>query len=82
MKAYLQAFVNFKQNDWARLLLIAEFAYNNAKNDSTSYMLFKLNCKYHPCIFYKKEEILDSRSKSKTAEKQFSKLRYLITVCQ
>ena len=48
MKAYLQAFVNFKQNDWPRLLLMAEFAYNNAKNSSTGRTLFKLNCGYHP----------------------------------
>ena len=44
MEAYLQAFVNFKQNDWARLLSMAEFIYNNAKNASTGHMLFKLNC--------------------------------------
>ena len=31
MEAYLRAFVNFKQNDWTRLLPMAEFAYNNAK---------------------------------------------------
>ena len=37
MEAYLQAFVNFKQNDWARLLLMAEFAYNNVKNASTGH---------------------------------------------
>ena len=44
MEAYLQAFVNFEQNNWARLLLIAEFAYNNAKNASTSFTPFELNC--------------------------------------
>ena len=35
IEAYLRAFVNFEQDDWARFLLIAEFAYNNAKNAST-----------------------------------------------
>ena len=44
MEAYLQAFVNFEQNNWARLLPMAEFAYNNAKNASTGYILFELNC--------------------------------------
>ena len=48
MEAYLRAFVNFEQNDWARLLPMAEFAYNNAKNASTGYTPFKLNCGYHP----------------------------------
>ena len=44
MEAYLQAFVNFEQNNWARLLTMAEFAYNNAKNASTGYTPFELNC--------------------------------------
>ncbi len=48
MEAYLQAFVNFEQNDWARLLPMAEFAYNNAKNASIGHIPFKLNCGFHP----------------------------------
>ena len=47
MEAYLRAFVNFEQNDWARLLPMAEFAYNNAKNASTGFTPFELNCGYH-----------------------------------
>ena len=66
MEAYLQAFVNFKQNDWARLLPIAEFVYNNAKNASTSHTAFKLNCGYHPCVFF--EEDTNPCSRSKTAD--------------
>lgn len=31
IKVYLWVFVNFKENNWARLLPIAKFAYNNAK---------------------------------------------------
>ena len=82
MRAYLQSFVNFEQNDWAWLLLIAEFASNNAKNASTSYTLFKLNCKYHPRVSYKEGEIFDPRSKSKTVKELSSKLRKLMIVCQ
>ena len=48
MEAYLRAFVNWEQNDWARLLPMAEFAYNNAKNASTGYTPFKLNYGFHP----------------------------------
>ncbi len=55
MKAYLQAFVNFEQDNWARLLPMAEFAYNNAKNASTGYTPFKLNCGYYLQAFYKKD---------------------------
>ena len=60
MEAYFQAFVNFEQNDWARLLPMAEFAYNNAKNASTGYTPFELNCGYHPCVSYEKD--IDLRS--------------------
>ena len=80
IEAYLRAFVNFEQNDWAQLLLMAEFPYNNAKNASTGYTSFELNCGYHPSVSY--EEDLDSRSKSRTAEELSSKLRELMTICQ
>ena len=80
MEVYLQAFVNFKQNDWARLLQMTEFTYNNAKNASTGYTPFELNCGYHFHVSYKED--LDLRSKSRTAEELFSKLRELMTVCQ
>ena len=72
MEAYLWAFVNFKQNDWARLLPMAKFAYNNAKNASTGYILFGLNCKYYPWVSYKKD--LNLCSQSKTTVELFSKL--------
>ena len=80
MEAYLRAFVNIKQNDWARLFPMVEFAYNNAKNASTGHTLFELNCGYHPCIFYEKD--LDLRSKSKTAKELSSELRNLMAVYQ
>ena len=80
MKAYLRVFVNFEQNNWARFLPIAEFAYNNVKNASTSHTFFKLNCGYYPRVFYKED--LDLRSKSKTAEELSSKLQNLMAVCQ
>ena len=79
IKAYLLAFVNFEQNDWAQLFLMAEFAYNNTKNARTSHTSFKLNCGYHPCISYKKD--LDPRSKSKIAKELSSKLQNLMAVC-
>ena len=79
MKAYLQAFVNFEQNDWAQLFLMAEFAYNNAINASTGHTLFELNSGYHFCVSYKED--LNPHSKLKIAEKLSSKLQNLIAVC-
>ena len=80
MEAYLRAFVNFEQNDWARLLPMAEFAYNNAKNASTGHTPFELNCGYHPRVSY--EEDIDPRSKSKLADELSAELQELMTVCR
>ena len=40
-----------------------EFSYNNAKNASTSHMLFELNYGYHLLILYKDEVNFHSQSK-------------------
>ena len=80
MKVYLRAFINFKPIDWARLLSMAEFAYNNAKNASTGHTPFELNCDYHFRILY--EEKVDPRSKSKSVDKLLVELRELIIICQ
>ena len=50
MEAMLRALVNYEQIDRARFLLMAEFAYNNAKNGSTGHTPLKLSCDYHPQI--------------------------------
>ena len=55
MEAYLQAFVNFKQNDWAKLLPMSEFTYNNAKNASTGHMPLKLNSGYHLHVYFEED---------------------------
>ena len=47
MKAYLRVFVHWEQDNLARLLLMIEFAYKNAKNASTGHTLFELNYGYH-----------------------------------
>ena len=78
IKAYFRAFVNFEQNDWARLLQMTEFAYNNTKNPSTGHMPFKLNCGYHLCVLF--EEDTNPRCQSKLADKLSANLQDLITV--
>ena len=66
MKAYLQAFMNFERNNWARLLLMAEFVYNNVKNLSNGHTPFELNCSYHFCVFF--EENTNPCSQLKSAD--------------
>jgi len=35
IESYLRSYCNFEQNDWASLLAMAEYAYNNCKHSST-----------------------------------------------
>ena len=79
MEAYLKAFVNWEQDDWAKLLPIAEFTYNNAKNASTSHTPFKLNCSYYPRVFF--EEDVGFYSRSRFANKLAKELSKLMEVC-
>ena len=76
MEVYLQTFINFKQNDWVRLLFMVKFAYNNTKNASSSHMPFELNCDYHLWISY--EQKVDPRSQSKLADELLVELRELM----
>ena len=58
---------------------MAEFAYNNTKNASTGYTLFKLNCGYHYRVSFK--ENVDPCSRSRSANKLAKKIRELIEIC-
>ena len=80
IEAYFRAFVNFEQNDWARLLPMAEFAYNNAKDASTGHPPFELNYGYHLRVSY--EEDVDFCSQSKLADELSAELRELMIVCR
>ena len=65
----------------ARLLSIAKYAYNNAKNVSIGHTLIKLNRKYHLWIFY--EDDIDHCSKSKSIDKLLEELKkVMIVYCQ
>lgn len=48
LEEYLRAYVGAEQNDWDRWLPLAEFAYNNSRQDSTGYSPFFLNFGRHP----------------------------------
>ncbi len=58
---------------------MAKYAYNNAKNVSTGYTPFELNCGYHHRVSF--EEDVDPRSRAHSANKLAEKLRELIEVC-
>jgi len=48
MEQYLRTYCNFEQDNWARLLCTAEFAYNDSKHATTGSTPFQLNNLRHP----------------------------------
>jgi transposase InsO family protein len=48
IEAYLRSFVNHEQDDWAGLLPMAEFAYNNSVTMATGLSPFYANYGFHP----------------------------------
>jgi len=50
LEKYLYIYCNYQQDNWSKLLPLAEFAYNNAPNTTTSVFPFFANKGYHPNI--------------------------------
>jgi len=48
IEAYLRAYCNFEQNDWAEMLSMAKYAYNNSKHSATQITPFYANYGYEP----------------------------------
>lgn len=48
LEIYLRAFVNYEMANWADLLPMAEFAYNNGRSSATGMTPFFANYGYHP----------------------------------
>src|SRR6266436_9695252 len=64
LEQYLQVYTNYQQDDWATLLPMAEFAYNNAMNTTTGVSPFFTNKGYHP------EFTVDLQVETSSAEAQ------------
>ena len=50
LEQYLRGYVNYQQDDWARLLPMAEFAYNNSRHASTGVSPFFAYTGTHPSM--------------------------------
>jgi len=48
LEQYLQVYYNYQQDNWSKLLLLAEFSYNNASSATTGIFPFFANKEYHP----------------------------------
>ncbi|KAL7278112.1 hypothetical protein ACG7TL_008083 [Trametes sanguinea] len=62
LEQYLQIYTNYQQDNWYKLLPLAEFAYNNAPNSTTGISPFFANKGYNPAIFVRPERDLTSAS--------------------
>lgn len=78
MEAYLRAFVNREQNNWAKPLLIVVFAFNNTKNAITGHIPFELNCRFQTRALFKKDANLYFRFR--LANKRADELKELIKI--
>ncbi len=58
MKHYLQVFVNYMQNDWAKWLSEVEFVVNNTLSSITLASLFLINLNQNSCLNFKLSESL------------------------
>ncbi len=58
MKHYLQVFVNYMQDDWAKWLSEVEFIVNNASSSITLTSLFLINLSQNLCLNFKSFESL------------------------
>jgi transposase InsO family protein len=48
IESYLRSYCNFEQNDWAAMLAMAEYAYNNSKHSATKISPFYANYGFEP----------------------------------
>ena len=78
MKQFLRVFVNFEQNDWIKLLLMVEFAYNNSKHAFTDISPFEIMLGYSLRMFF--EKTWDKKVKFKSAKEHAEHLIELLRV--
>jgi hypothetical protein len=60
LEQYLRVYCNYQQDNWASLLLLAEFVYNKAPNETTGTSPFFANKGYHPNLAVHPEDDLAS----------------------
>jgi len=64
LKQYLHIYCNYQQDNWADLLPLAEFAYNNAPSATTGVSPFFANKGYHPNIsVYPERDMTSARAR-------------------
>jgi hypothetical protein len=72
LEQYLRIYCDYQQDDWARLLPLAEFAYNNSEHSATGVSPFYATYGYHPEF---NVTIRQDESKNETAETLAEKIQ-------
>ena len=63
LKQYLWSYCNYQQDNWPKLLPLAEFTYNNAPSATTRVSPFFTNKGYHPNIsVYPERDMTSARA--------------------
>ena len=61
LECYLHCYINYQQDDWAKLVSSAEYAYNSSINSATEKTSFKIYYHFQPVIcMWVKEEMMKS----------------------
>ena len=64
LEQYLRHYVSYQQDNWATLLPLAEFAYNNSPSETTGVSPFFANKGYHPNLsFYPERDLASSAAR-------------------
>ena len=64
LEQYIQVYCNYQQDNWFRLLPLAEFAYNNALSATTTVTPFYANKGYYPNLtIHLERELASSQAK-------------------
>jgi hypothetical protein len=69
LEAYLRIYTNYEQNDWADLLYLAEFAYNNIPNHDMQMSPFQANGQTIPNLIIQSTSMSISESAAELAER-------------
>jgi len=64
LEQYIRMYCNYQQDNWAPLLPLGEFAYNNTPNDTTGVSPFFANKGYHPSVtVYPERDLTSTRAR-------------------
>ena len=71
LETYLHIFCNYEQNNWFEILSFAEFAYNNAVQESTKMSPIFANYGFHPCFLAESQSSSGSPLHAAPAAEEF-----------